>query len=325
VAQEFEMKLKLQESYMKKVIVPTTFGLALCACLPSLVLAQSQTVVSGTIASNGSASRAPSTFAAAKPSQANGAAPVAKGNEPLGCLIEPSVVVEVGSPVIGVIEKVHAERGDYVRKGQAVVQLDARVERASVAMALSRFDNEADAKSAKSTHEFAVKKADRTDSLYKQDIVSIQAAEQARMEARVAQGKLDQSVEAKSQSAKEVQLARAQLQQRTIVSPVSGVVVERYLSAGERVDDKPMMRIAQIDPLKVEVILPSSMYGKVKAGGTYSVTPELPGAGPMDAKVLIVDRVIDAASSTFRVRMEMANKNGALPSGLRCKVNMSSL
>ncbi len=311
---------------MKKIIAPSTLSLALCALVPGSLLAQSQSVVSGSVASNGVSARTPSTFAAAKPSQVGTPNPAqAKGNEPLGCLIEPSVVVEVGSPVIGVIEKVHAERGDYVRKGQPVVQLDARVERASVAMALSRFENEADSRSAKSTHDFAVKKAERTDSLYKQDIVSIQAAEQARMEARVAQGKLDQSLEAKSQSAKEVQLARAQLTQRTIVSPVSGVVVERYLSAGERVDDKPVMRVAQIDPLKVEVILPSTMYGKVKAGSLYSVTPDLPGAAAAEAKVQIVDRVIDAASSTFRVRMEMANKNGALPSGLRCKVNMSAL
>jgi membrane fusion protein, heavy metal efflux system len=247
----------------------------------------------------------------------------AKGNEPLGCLIEPSVVVEVGSPVVGVIERVQAERGDYVRKGQAIVQLDARVEKAALAMALSRVENDADAKAARSSHEFAVKKAERTDSLYKQEIVSIQAKEQAHMEAKMAQGKLDQAIENRGQASKEVQLAKAQLSQRTIVSPVSGVVVERFLSTGERVDDKPVMRVAQIDPLKVEVILPSSLFGKIQTGSTYSVTPELPGAAAVDAKVLIVDRVIDAASSSFRVRLSMPNKNAALPSGLRCKINLA--
>ncbi|MBC7376834.1 MAG: efflux RND transporter periplasmic adaptor subunit, partial [Burkholderiaceae bacterium] len=37
--------------------------------------------------------------------------------QPLGCLIEPFRVAEVGSPVIGVIETIRAERGDRVEKG----------------------------------------------------------------------------------------------------------------------------------------------------------------------------------------------------------------
>jgi membrane fusion protein, heavy metal efflux system len=270
--------------------------------------------------------KVPASFAATKPAKPSDPAPsaasLARANEPLGCLIEPSVVVEVGSPVVGLIEKMFAERGDYVRKGQALVQLDARVEKASVALALARLENDADARSAKSSHDFALKKAERTDSLYKQEIVSIQAKEQAYTEAKVAQSKFEQTTEARAQYGKEVQLARAQLTQRTIVSPVSGVVVDRHLSAGERVDDKPLMRVAQIDPLRVELILPSTMYGKIKAGSTLQVTPDLPGASAMDAKVQIVDRVIDAASSTFRVRLDLPNKNGALPSGLRCKANL---
>jgi hypothetical protein len=32
--------------------------------------------------------------------------------------------------------------------------------------------------------------------------------------------------------------------------------------------------------------------------------------------------VIDAASNTFRVRLELPNPNGALPAGLRCKVDL---
>ncbi|MFN0162035.1 MAG: hypothetical protein ACKVQQ_12450, partial [Burkholderiales bacterium] len=35
-----------------------------------------------------------------------------------------------------------------------------------------------------------------------------------------------------------------------------------------------------------------------------------------------VDRVIDAASSTFRVRLELPNPDAKLPAGLRCKVDL---
>jgi hypothetical protein len=53
---------------------------------------------------------------------------------------------------------------------------------------------------------------------------------------------------------------------------------------------------------------------------TARVTPELPDAGERMAKVTLVDRIIDPASNTFRVRLELPNPGNDLPAGLRCKV-----
>jgi multidrug efflux pump subunit AcrA (membrane-fusion protein) len=52
------------------------------------------------------------------------------------------------------------------------------------------------------------------------------------------------------------------------------------------------------------------------------VLPEFPGATPRQAKVTLVDRVIDGASNTFRLRMELPNPDLSLPAGLRCKVDL---
>jgi RND family efflux transporter MFP subunit len=248
------------------------------------------------------------------------AAKVDRSNEALGCLIEPSVVVEVGSPVSGLIDRVVVERGDIIRKGQTVASLDARVERASMALASTRLRNEAEMRSAESSLDFAKRKHDRNESLHRDGIVSAQIREQAEAEAKMADQRVNQAREQRSVAAQEVELSKAQLALRTISSPVSGVVIERYLSAGERVDEKPILKVAQIHPLRVEAILPASMYGKIKTGMTMMVSPELPGAKPRAAPVTIVDRVIDPASNSFRVRMEMPNADFSLPSGVRCKV-----
>jgi RND family efflux transporter MFP subunit len=248
------------------------------------------------------------------------AAKVDKSSEALGCLIEPSVVVEVGSPVSGLIDRVVVERGDIIRKGQTVASLDARVERASMALANTRMRNEAEMRSAESSLDFAKRKHDRNESLHRDGIVSAQVREQAEAEAKMADQRLNQAREQRSVAAQEVELSKAQLALRTISSPVSGVVVERYLSAGERVDEKPILKVAQIHPLRVEAILPATMYGKIKTGMTMMVSPDLAGAKPRAAPVTIVDRVIDPASNSFRVRMEMPNADFSLPSGVRCKV-----
>ena len=51
----------------------------------------------------------------------------------LDCLIQPSQTVQVGTATAGVIQTVRAERGDYVRRGQTLVQMEAQVERAALA------------------------------------------------------------------------------------------------------------------------------------------------------------------------------------------------
>lgn len=48
--------------------------------------------------------------------------------------------------------------------------------------------------------------------------------------------------------------------------------VERYLSAGEFAQAQPILRIAQLDPLNVELVLPSDVYGKVREGSQAEVS-----------------------------------------------------
>ena len=50
----------------------------------------------------------------------------------LDCIIEPFEVVEIGSPVTGLIETIGAEHGDNVEAGQILVELESGVERAAV-------------------------------------------------------------------------------------------------------------------------------------------------------------------------------------------------
>jgi LysM repeat protein len=62
------------------------------------------------------------------------------------------------------------------------------------------------------------------------------------------------------------------------------------------------------------------MLGSVKAGMDATVKPEAPISGFYTAKVKIVDKVVDAASGTFGVRLELPNPRYQLPPGLKCKV-----
>ncbi|MCE2660023.1 MAG: efflux RND transporter periplasmic adaptor subunit [Rubrivivax sp.] len=239
----------------------------------------------------------------------------------LGCLIEASAVAEVGTPVIGIIDSVLVERGDTVKRGQVLAQHENRIERAAVTLAEQKVANNAELRAAKTQINFAHKKAQRTAQLTELNFVSSQVLDQAQTESTMARMRLAQAVEQQELALKELEMARAQLAQRTITSPLNGVVVDRLVSPGERVENRPVFKVAQIDPLRVEVVLPAALFGQIKVGSTARVTPELPGSPAREARVAIVDRVVDAGSNTFRARLTLPNPNAQLPPGLRCRVS----
>ena len=240
----------------------------------------------------------------------------------VGCLIEPDRVADVGSQVVGLVEQLHVDRGDTVKRGQTLVSLRADIERANVVVADTRSRVNADVLAAQASLDLAEQKVRRAEALVAQDFISSQSVEQARGEAEVARQKVKQANSQQQIWIKERTVAEAQLAVRHVRSPYAGVVVERYVNLGERVEERPMMRIAVVNPLRVELLVPTALYGKLSKGDTISVLPELPGAIAVTATVRQVDTVLDAASNSFRVRLSLPNPGNKLPAGLRCKADV---
>jgi RND family efflux transporter MFP subunit len=238
------------------------------------------------------------------------------------CIIEARQMVDIRSPVEGLIERVHVERGEGVKKGQVLVTLESGPERAAVAVSKQRAEAIGAVKSAEARLELAVKKEKRAEELARQNFISTNAVEEARTERQLAESELKVARENQRLAELELQRATEVLSMRTIRSPVTGVVVDRYLKAGEfattNVKD-PILKVAEIDPLNVEVILPASLYGSVQQGDRAEILPETPPQ-KFIAKVRVVDRVINAASGTFGVRLELPNDKQLVPAGAKCRV-----
>ncbi len=245
------------------------------------------------------------------------------------CVIDPRQVVEIRSPVEGVIEKLSVDRGDFVLKGQLLVQLDAAVERASAALALQRSQLEGAIRSGESRVEYSSKKHGRQEELFKQNFISAQARDEAATERRLAESELKEALDNRRVAELEHKRQTEVLRLKTITSPLTGVVMERLMHPGEvaeaGVGRKPILKIADIDVLHVEVILPVEAYGKVKVGTKAEVMPDAPVGGKYTAEVSVVDRVLDAASGTFGVRLQLPNKQRALPAGIRCRASFAGI
>lgn len=239
------------------------------------------------------------------------------------CMIEARQNVEIRSPVEAMIESVRVKRGDSVTKGQVLVTLESGPERAAFALAQSRAQAVGEIRAAKARVDITLKKLRRAEELVKQNFISVNARDEAEAEHNLAIEEMRRAQENQKIAGHEAKRASEVLAMRTIRSPFSGVVVEVLLKPGEfgAITFKdPILKLAEIDPLHVEVILPVSFYGKVKPGQRATIMPEAPVGGRYDTVVKIVDRVVDAASGTFGVRLELPNRKQNLPAGVRCKV-----
>jgi RND family efflux transporter MFP subunit len=212
------------------------------------------------------------------------------------CFFEPHLVVRVGSPVAGILESVDVDRGDEVSKGQVIAQLRSDVEKATANLAKARAD-------------FDTRRMVRNENLYRDELLSDHDRDEIATQALISDLEYQQSMEV--------------LNERVIRSPVSGIVVERFLSPGEYVQVDSIVQLAQIDPLNVEVIIPATHFGMIRIGQRVPVIPAEPVGGEYTGTVTVVDPVIDAASGTFGVRLELPNRNHEVPAGLKCTVLFS--
>ena len=238
-------------------------------------------------------------------------------------MIEARQTVEIRSSVEAVIESVAVQRGGFVSKGQVIVTLESGPERAALALARERAQNQGEIKLSEARLDINEKKLKRAEELFKQNFISANARDEAQAEFRLASEELTRARENQRLAELEARRAAEVLALRTIRSPVSGVVVEVLRKPGEfgAISFKdPIMKLAEIDPLHVETILPSAMFGKVRRGQRAVVTPEEPIGGRYETTVEIVDPVIDAASGTLGVRLLLPNRKGTIPAGVRCRV-----
>lgn len=255
----------------------------------------------------------------------------AKDGNDFDCMIEPAQVVEVRSPVVGIVQRVHARRGQSVRKGDVLVTIESSVEQSASDTARFRAGAQGALLLARNKISAATDKAARMQELHEEEFVSSQARDDAAAELKLAQSELKTAEENAQLARLEHQQALDQLNRRVLRSPFDGVVVDQYLHPGALVDGgggdgkKPILKIAQTQPLVVQAILPFGYFPQVKPNGVATVVPEPPFTRQVAAKVKAVDRVIDSAAGTFGVMLEIDNARQDLPAGIRCKLMLTGL
>lgn len=220
-------------------------------------------------------------------------------------LAEQSAVEAIGSARAETSAEIYAETngrvtqvlftaGDFVRRGDALVKLDARQEQLAVDAA-----------------RIQVREADQLLSRYRriQDTGAIsesqiEAGETALASARVA-----------------LEQAQTSLADRTVRAPFSGHVGLTEIDRGDRVNDStPITQIDQRGTLYVDFSAPEAVFNLLRTGQVVQVAPFSDPSRAIDARVVTTDNRISRESRDFIVRTAIANTDDRLRPGMSFRV-----
>lgn len=225
---------------------------------------------------------------------------VAARAEEIQGLVVPLKSVSVASPVLQeVVDQVLVEEGDAVKEGQPIVQLRAEKE----ALQVEQYHKLVEQKS------FVAKGAA---ALAKDKMMSREAVLEKETELQLAEINLRQ--------------AQVLLKEKTVRSPLNGIVVKKYKESGESVDRaEKLLDIVNIDEVYVQFYVDPKLLNVIKENQIVPVGFPVIGEQKFAGKVAFVDPRIDATSGLFRVKLLVANPGHAIKPGMRGVADFAQL
>lgn len=231
----------------------------------------------------------------------------------------------VGTKVAGRLQTISVDLGTVVRKGQAIGRLEPqdyqlRVQQAEAALAQARArvglspdgrddrvtaDQTGTVREAKARLDEAKAHRDRAARLINQGIIPRAEFDTVDANYKVAVGNYQDAIEEirnrqglLAQRRSELNLARQQLTDTVLYSPMSGVVQQKTASVGEYLAaGAPVVEIVQIDPLRLRVEVPEREAHNIKTGQSVRVAVE----GDPDAYLGYIKRLSPTISQQNRV------------------------
>ena len=206
-----------------------------------------------------------------------------------------------------------------------IARLEASVERANVELATYRASVESEIELGMVNITFDRLRKKRVDTLVEESNVAREMADQVEREVQLSEWKLKQARELAQIRQLELQKAQVELRQKSVTAPFDGFILDIFKYRGEYVEDQPIVRLAQLDPLVIEAIVPMENFGKIQAGMLADVMPEILLKEKLRGEVIAVDRIGDTASNTFGVKLSIPNPENRIPAGLKCIVKFIDL
>ena len=195
--------------------------------------------------------------------------------------VQPDKRNSISSSMPSRIREIYVEVGDYVKKGQLLVELDA----SNIMQQKVQLDN----------IELEYNRA--------KELVAVGGASQQQLD------QITTQLEAAKTAYNNL------LENTKLLSPVNGVVTARNFDSGDLAQG-PILTVMQINPVKIVINVSESEFTKVKMGMPIDITFDVFGDELLKGKVSLIYPTIDPMTRTFGVEVEIPNGNNRVRPGM---------
>ncbi|HUC97237.1 MAG TPA: efflux RND transporter periplasmic adaptor subunit [Candidatus Polarisedimenticolaceae bacterium] len=257
--------------------------------------------------------------------------------------------VVLGTKVVGRLGEISVDLGSRVRKGQAIARIDPsdyrlRVDQAEAALQQARVrlglpaegtsdkidpEQTATVRQAAATLNEARLTHDRMAKLWEDNYIARAELDAAVAQLAIAESQYQNALEEVRirqgllfQRRSELEIARQQLADTVIISPMDGAVSERQGSVGQYlIAGAPVVTLVRMDPLRLRLPVPERQAGSVRVGQVVELTVE-GDSRRYSGRVVRLSPAISENNRTLLIEGEVPNKDGGLRPGSFAKADI---
>jgi membrane fusion protein (multidrug efflux system) len=207
------------------------------------------------------------------------------------CIVRPSRDAELATSLAGIVDHVAVVAGQPVAKGDVLLTLKQEVARASLGLAETR-------------ERFAARAVQRNQGLIDEGLLAKSEVDRLLSELAVAQ--------------LERQKIAAEVDYLSLRAPFSGVVAEVLISAGEWTGEKPVIRLINVDQLKLSMTAKQASFAALSPGSQITMKVYAQ-TSPVEATVVARAPMLEPASASFLVSAEFDNRQRKIVPGVACQ------
>jgi membrane fusion protein (multidrug efflux system) len=222
--------------------------------------------------------------------------------------------VTISPKKAGIINQILVKEGDRVRKGQALVQLDEVDAKLQVEM------SEARVKEAEASLETNRTTLARYQKLWETKVIPQQTYDDLTLKVKLDEARL-------ALAKAELNLAKQNLLDHQIVSPIEGVVNLKIAALGEHVNVAPkdeILKIVQMDPLELEFYVPENLAGVIHIGSKIQFTVKAFSEEKYFAILRFISPTADPATRNVRMKALVQNPGYRLKPGFFTEVSLQT-
>ncbi len=204
--------------------------------------------------------------------------------------------VVISAQVTERIKRLHFSDGQFVRKGQMLVELSASQEKADLAGSRARLKQ-------------AQAQLNRLRPLLKDGFVT--------------QARMDEALAARDSAQAQVESIEAQISDRVIRAPFSGILGLRDVSSGLVAGaTTPILELSDISTIRLDFTLPETALASVTKGLEVIGRAAAFEGEPFSGRITAIDPQIDPVTRSATVRASLPNREGLLRPGMLLTVQV---